>query len=387
MIDIVAAAPLMKGEPAPPPACTTRRTSPAPGETNMNRPPRVCPNCHDTPQLDRRRFIHTTSAGAAALAVGGGLSLGSVAGVARAEDTPTAETPESLTKVLFESLTPGQKEQICFDWDYEEPERGLLRTRVANNWNITRPSINSDFYSADQQQLIRDIFEGLIVPEWHARYDKQLQDDAGGFGNHQSIGIFGTPGDGSFELVMTGRHMTLRCDGNSAEHLAFGGPIFYGHAAQGFNERPDHPGNVFWEQAVAANSVYEMLDGQQREQALEDFSPIEQESGFQGPDAELPGIRLSELSDDQLEAMQGVLAKLLEPYRQSDREEVRSCLEAQGGLENCALSFYADQDVGNDKVWDNWRLEGPSFVWYFRGAPHVHVWVNVASDPSIELNA
>jgi len=38
-------------------------------------------------------------------------------------------------------------------------------------------------------------------------------------------------------------------------------------------------------------------------------------------------------------------------------------------------------------VWDNWRLEGPSFVWWFRGSPHVHVWVNVADSPDVELNA
>ena len=33
------------------------------------------------------------------------------------------------------------------------------------------------------------------------------------------------------------------------------------------------------------------------------------------------------------------------------------------------LTFYEDGDIGNDKVWDCWRLEGPSFVWYFRGSP------------------
>jgi hypothetical protein len=32
-------------------------------------------------------------------------------------------------------------------------------------------------------------------------------------------------------------------------------------------------------------------------------------------------------------------------------------------------------------------LEGPSFVWYFRGSPHVHVWVNVADNSAIKLNA
>ena len=42
----------------------------------------------------------------------------------------------------------------------------------------------------------------------------------------------------------------------------------------------------------------------------------------------------------------------------------------------------AAEDIGDDRVWDNWRLEGPSFVWHFRGSPHVHVWVNVADSAS-----
>ena len=98
------------------------------------------------------------------------------------------------------------------------------------NWHITEPAINSDFFTVDQRGMIREVFEGIIQPDWHARFDKQLKDDAGGFGNGQNIAIFGKPGEAKFEFVMTGRHTTLRCDGNSAEHVAFGGPIFYGHA-------------------------------------------------------------------------------------------------------------------------------------------------------------
>jgi hypothetical protein len=51
------------------------------------------------------------------------------------------------------------------------------------------------------------------------------------------------------------------------------------------------------------------------------------------------------------------------------------------------LAFYRRGDIGDDGVWDNWRLEGPSFVWHFRGAPHVHVWVNVADSPDVPTNA
>ena len=82
-----------------------------------------------------------------------------------------------------------------------------------------------------------------------------------------------------------------------------------------------------------------------------------------------------------------MLRKLLEPYRQSDRQEVLRCLKTQGGLDHCSLAFYQQDDLGNDRVWDIWRIEGPSFVWHFRGSPHVHVWVNVADDPSVQTNA
>jgi hypothetical protein len=85
--------------------------------------------------------------------------------------------------------------------------------------------------------------------------------------------------------------------------------------------------------------------------------------------------------------LQKVLAKLLEPYRQSDRDEVAACLKAQGGLDACSLAFYEKGDIGKDQVWDVWRLEGPSFVWHFRGDPHVHVWVNIADSPDVKLNA
>ncbi len=339
---------------------------------------RICRDCESSADYTRRQFLKTT--GAAALAVGATPLLG------RAADIPAGSTPETVSKLLYESLSPKQREVVCFEWDYMDPKRGLLRTRIANNWNITEPNIAGDFYTKDQQAMIKHIFEGIIQPDWHERIYKQLEDDAGGYGEEQSLALFGKPGE-DFEFVMTGRHMTIRCDGNSTEHVAFGGPIFYGHAARGFNEKPDHPGNVFWPQALAANKVYEMLDGKQREKALVNKLPREQDAGFHGAEGKFPGIPVSELASDQHSLVQEVLHKLIEPYRTVDREEVQKCLKAQGGLEKCSLAFYSDGDIGGDKVWDCWRLEGPSFVWYFRGTPHVHVWVNVADDPSVKLNA
>lgn len=345
----------------------------------MNLPDRqACPDCGSTTSdRSRREFLKIAGAAAVAASAAPRLILA---------DEPTS-SPESLVKILHESLTPGQKEKICFDWDYMHPKMGLLRTRVANNWNITEPTLDSDFFTKDQVALVRSIFEGMITPEWHAKFDKQMEDDCGGFSHDQSIAIFGKPGDGKYQFVFTGRHMTMRCDGNSAEHVAFGGPIFYGHDTGVFNEDADHPGNVFWEQALEANKVYEMLDGKQREKSLVAKTPPENAVAFRGAEGQFPGIALADCSPDQRELTQKVLQKLLEPYRQADQDEVLACLKAQGGLDKCSLAFYSDGDTGNDKVWDNWRLEGPSFVWYFRGSPHVHVWVNIADSPEVKLNA
>ncbi|MEM8735108.1 MAG: DUF3500 domain-containing protein [Planctomycetota bacterium] len=332
------------------------------------------------PSQQRRHFLKSSAASVAAASL-----LPKVVGTCSAAES--ASSAESYVKVLYESLSPKQKETICYDWNHQDKKRGLLRTRVSANWQINNQEVNGDFYSNEQRDLIRKVFEGIVHPEWHASFDKQLEDDCGGFGEEQSIAIFGSPEENKFEFVLTGRHMTLRCDGNSADHVAFGGPIFYGHAPTGGDEEADHDGNVFWQQAVEANNVYKMLDGKQRALAEVSRTPGESRVAFQGKSGQFPGIPISELAADQKGQMQKVLAKLVEPFRDADRKEAMTCLEAQGGLDACHLSFFTDQDLGKDKVWDNWRVEGPSFVWHFRGAPHVHVWVNVADSPDVKLNA
>jgi len=347
----------------------------------------VCPDCDagNDFALDRRDFMKSVGVTAAA-AAGAGLPLFATPNL-KAAPSPTSAA-ETAVKGLYDSLTDDQRKKICFDWDYKD-NRGLLRTHVSNNWQITPQKINGDFYTKKQRDIIHDVFKGIINPEWYAKFLKQLKDDTGGkaWGADQSIAIFGKPGGDKFEFVMTGRHMTLRADGNSESHVAFGGPIFYGHAASGFNEKPDHPGNVFWHQALLANKVYKMLDEKQQKAALLAKSPRESSVSFRKAMAKFPGLPISELAEEHKKEMQKVLAALIEPFRKEDQDEALEALKKQGGLDKCSLSFYADHDIGNDGVWDNWRVEGPSFVWYFRGSPHVHVWVNVADDASVATNA
>lgn len=342
---------------------------------------RSCPDCDpsSSSSVTRRQFVCVASTTAAAVVMAPSLRNASMAA-----DEAKPAAPESLVKTLYDSLTPKQKEEIAFPWDHTD-DRGLLRAHVSNNWQINPHKLNSGFFTKDQQDVIEAIFWGLYNPDWKDRIRKQLQDDAGGYGKEQSVAIFGEPGTGKFEFVMTGRHLTIRCDGDSTEHTAFGGPIFYGHAASGFTEKVGHPDNIYWHQALKANALYQMLDGKQRDKALIAEAPKEREVHFRGKGGPLPGIPAEDLSSDQREHLQKVLDTLIEPYRTTDRDEALRCLKSQGGLDRCSLSFYKSGDLGEDGVWDVWRLEGPSFVWHFRGTPHVHVWVNVADDPSVKI--
>lgn len=354
----------------------------------MEQPKPACPDCDEGGNFDRRDFLRST------VGLGTAAVLTPLLSVPRLAAAPTRKSAaETAVKELYETLTDQQKKEICFAWDYKDATRGILRTHVSNNWQITKPHIKSDYFTKKQFDLIRAVWEGVINPEWKSKFLKQLKDDTGGqeWGNQQSIALFGTPNDTDhFEMVLTGRHMTLRADGHSTEHVAFGGPIFYGHQASTGSgnglEKPGHPGNVFWPQALQANKVYQMLDEKQQAKALMPRTPAEAAVDFKGEKSTIPGIPVAELSDDQKKEMQKTLNLLLEPFRKDDQDEVLECLKKYGGLDKCHLTFYK-QGALEEGIYDCWRLEGPAFVWYFRGVPHVHVWVNIANDSSLPLNA
>jgi hypothetical protein len=327
-----------------------------------------CCDCTpDNTSLDRRRFLQTTAAGVAVAS--SGLVL---PGFARGEDKPAKVESETLVKQLYDSLNEEQQKKICYSFDHE------LRSEVNNNWYINDSRVGTDF-NKDQQRLILDIFRGLHSDEYVDKVAKQVETDGNGKDlSRCAVAMFGKPGD-KFEFVITGRHVTRRCDGNSVEGAAFGGPIFYGHAAQGFNEKPDHPGNIYWYQAQRANELFNALDGKQRDKALLTESRAEEGSDtvkLSGKTSDLVGLAVAELTSDQKDLMRKVMSDLLMPFREVDREESMKLVE-KSGFDNLHLSFNKGMDVGEDGVWDVWTVEGPNMIWYFRGDPHVHTWVHI----------
>ena len=294
-----------------------------------------------------------------------GTAAGSIfdARMAHAASSPSSAA-ETKVQELYLSLTAEQKQAICLPFEHE------ARQRISANWHITEPLIGDGSFTEQQQELIRQIVRNVTSADGYERFERQMLDDSGGLGEY-SIAIFGEPGAGKFEWELTGRHLTLRADGNSVDQAAFGGPIVYGHGEE------DAKQNLFYYQTQKANEVFQALDAGQAKQALLKQPPAESAVPIQGSSGSFPGIGVDELSDDQKQLVESALKTLLAPYRQEDVDEVMQILKAGGGLDSLHMAFYQENDLDDDQVWDIWRVEGPSFVWHFRGAPHVHAYINI----------
>jgi hypothetical protein len=317
-----------------------------------------CPDC--TSGITRRDFVKGVSA--AALTAGASSLI-----LPRAFAAPTASSPaETAVQKLYQTLSDEQRKAICFPFGHES------RSRISANWFVTDHKIASDFYTAEQKELIGQIFKGVTSEDGHARFMEQMDYDDGGFDQY-ACAIFGEPGSGQFEWELTGRHLTIRADGDSVEGVAFGGPIVYGH---GEEEPAD---NLFHYQTKQANEVFKALDSKQQEAALLTDAPRETQVDLQGKAGKFTGIAVADLSADQKGLVESVIKTLLAPYRSEDVEEAMEIIKAAGGMDGLHMAFYKEGDLGNDQLWDIWRVEGPSFVSHFRGAPHVHAYLNVGT--------
>ncbi|MBI1842750.1 MAG: DUF3500 domain-containing protein [Verrucomicrobia bacterium] len=321
--------------------------------------------------LTRRAFLKTAAAG---LAVGAGSRIWTPDS-ASAHPSPK-DTSETLAAQLYNSLGEDQRASLCFAFDHP------LRDKVDNNWLITKKPI-SETLKPDQQDLVQQIFRHLHTTEFVDRAMEQIVHDSEGkgFNAGSSVALFGKPGTGKFEFVLTGRHCTRRCDGDTVAGAAFGGPIFYGHQAGDKDAEPaEHPGNVFWYQAKRVNEVFQALDGRQRAIALIDGKGPKEKAAetvkLTGRKSGHAGIRVGDLAKDQQALVHSVMKDLLAPFRKPDADEAMKLVKSQG-LENLSLAYFKQQDVGGDGVWDVWQIEGPSMLWYFRGDPHVHCWVHI----------
>ena len=295
----------------------------------MQRAKSACGDCENS--VTRRNFLRTAGAVAAVGALG-------IPMLATAAPTPKS-TAESAVARFHASLTAEQKKVVAFDFDHE------LRKRLNANWHITKPSIDDKFYTADQRQIIHEIIKGVLSPEGYEKIQKQTEYDNGGLGAY-SVAMFGDPATGKFEWELTGRHLTLRADGDSVDKAAFGGPIVYGHGEDSAKQ------NLFYNQTLQVNELFKGLDAKQAAAALVAKTPNESAVPLQGAKGTFPGISVKELSSDQKGLVEKTIKSLLSIYRQEDVDEVLAIIKAGGGLDALHFAFYQQGDLDNDKVWD-----------------------------------
>ena len=148
--------------------------------------------------------------------------------------------------------------------------------------------------------------------------------------------------------------------------------IVYGHG-----EESSAADNLFYYQTKRVNEVFASLNASQAAIALGETPPDETKVQLQGAAGKFAGITVNDLSADQKQLVRDVLGTLLAPYRDEDAKEALSIIDSNGGMESLRFAFYKNEDLEGDGIWDMWRVEGPSAVIHFRGAPHVHAYIHI----------
>lgn len=306
----------------------------------------------------------------------GGASLLSTTARAAPEGKPRAAKPaESLVREFFATLTPEQRKAMVKPWNHGA-DKGGTPTRLKTHNAAPLGKKLGEQFTKPQQDLIRMTFKAILSGEeaYERISRKGKWDNAGSFEGN-GVAIFGDPsGKDPFSWVFAGHHLTLRCDGNSQPNAAFGGPMYYGHSANGHSEA-----NVYNYQTRKVMSVFDMLNAPQQKQAVVIGVPGDGVAALKAKLVKQPpvGVAYAELDKPQQALVTGVMRTLISPFRQEDGDEVMQLIKTNGGMEKVRLAFYKDNaEKGNDR-WDYWRLEGPGFVWNYRVLPHVHCFVNV----------
>ncbi len=317
--------------------------------------------------ISRRNLLKSTGAATALLALSPAKSL--FAGKPEAD---------SLPMQLYKSLSDEQREKLVLPIDHPR------RPYVSNWWYIHPQHRINNAFNSEQQALIQKVFDSLHSTDHQAAINEQVKiDQYGQEKNSPAVGFFGTPEDKDFEFIYTGHHVTRRCNAHTDKGLGFGGnPIFYGHFRDEFHETKDHPGNPYWYQGKIFNEFVKSLDQKQQQQALVSKTPRSER-----PNAVIkkksdgwPGLSCAELNDEQKSLFINTIRRMLAMFREDDVKATVESIEQRKLVDQLHVSWYDGKyDVGSDKVWDTWQIEGPEMVWYFRGQPHIHCYFHLKS--------
>jgi len=286
------------------------------------------------------------------------------------------EPVDSLARRLYTSLDTDQRAETCVSYDH--PLRQYHNRGV---WGGGR-SIFLGF-NRDQRQILTDLLYSGLSTEGRGRVPEE--DLTRWAGVHEMrVLICGDPTAKPYQVILTGTHLNLRLGGKSTEGAAFGGPQIYGD--QRGNEVAGLPGNVYRDQFLLGQRLLRSLDGGRRKQALLEEAPVQTGIELQGRHGSFPGLPVAALAPEGKALTRELAEKILSTYPPDDVTFARECLTANGGVDALFLSYYQHGEDGDIPEAQVFRLEGPSAVFYFRGYPHVHAFLNVAMDGDAPLS-
>ena len=294
---------------------------------------------------------------------------------------PLGTTPvDALAAQVHSGLSATAKKQACFAFDHP-----LRQVHNRGLW-LGGASVNAATLNWDARRALSTLLRQQLSPEGFERLLSQYPSRISGV-NYLNLLLFGAPGEGPWQMLLSGIHLNLRVASQIPDSAAFGGPAFGGPVVYGDqrgNERDGLPGNVFRYQMQTAHQLIAGLTPAQRGALRVAQAPPQTCIAVQGRDGRFDGLPVAELPLASRKLAHAVVAGILENYGEANAAHALECLNRNGGVD--ALHF-ADYDVdyqggrhAGDRPSQVFRLEGAGAVFHFRGQPHVHAFVNVESD-------
>ncbi|HTE42516.1 MAG TPA: DUF3500 domain-containing protein [Steroidobacteraceae bacterium] len=325
----------------------------------------------DNDAMERRKFLKL--AGNIALVAGVGAAL-------RYKVLPPSPSAkigdvDTLTRQLVASFDSADRAVACVDYDHP--------LRQYHNRGVSTGGLSVWSLSWDQRKLATDLFYAGLSEAGRARMPEEQLISIPGV-HALDLLICGDPQKPPYQVILSGAHVNLRLGGENREGVAFGGPQVYGD--QRGNDSQGLPGNLYRYQFEMAHRLFQTLSAAERRVAVLPTAPIQTQIELQGRDGVFAGVGVETLPVASKVLVRELLGGILSTYREADAEYAWRCLDRNGGIDALHLSYYRDGEVDGSGQYQIFRLEGPAAVFYFRGAPHVHAFVNVAMNGDAPLS-
>jgi hypothetical protein len=286
------------------------------------------------------------------------------------------EPVDTLARRLYIGLDSDQRAETCVGYDH--PLRQYHNRGV---WGGGRRVLLG--FNREQRRIVTDLLYAGLSAEGRARVPEEYFTQWTGVHSMRVL-ICGDPTSSPYQVILTGPHLNLRLGGKSGEGAAFGGPQVYGD--QRGNDRVGLPGNLYRDQFLIGQRLLRTLDTARKKHALLEEAPVQTQIELQGRHGSFPGIPVAELSPESKALARELVEQIFSTYPPEDVSYARECLEANGGIDTLFLSYYQHGQEGDIPEGQVFRLEGPAAVFYFRGHPHVHAFLNVAMDGDAPLS-